>query len=82
MSSTFVYDVESVPIVVGLEPDCQFGEDDHEDPNLAAIANQLPATTFWAFSWEFFCKLPELILQGSGIGGYDSVWRSGVGKQK
>ncbi len=81
MSSAFAQDVEAVPIVAGLEADYQFGEDDHKDSNLAAIADQLPATTFWAFAWEFFCKLPTLILQGSGIGGHNSVWRSGAGKQ-
>ncbi len=82
MSFKLAHDVEPVPIEVGLAADCQFGEDDHEDSNLAPIVDQLPATTFWPFAWEFFCKLPELILQGTGIGGYDLVWRSGVGKQK
>jgi hypothetical protein len=54
---------ESVPIIVDLEANYQFGEDDIQGSNLVEIADQLPATTFWAFVYEFFSKLPDLILR-------------------
>jgi hypothetical protein len=54
---------ESVPVVVDLEANYQFGEDDVQGSNLVEIADQLPATTFWAFAYEFLSKLPDLILR-------------------
>jgi hypothetical protein len=57
-------DHESVPVVADLEANAQFGEDDSgAGSNLAEIAGQLPATTFWAFACEFFGKVPELFLR-------------------
>lgn len=75
--------VESVPVLVDLELNYQFGEEYVEGSNLADIADQLPATTFWAFAWEFFSRLPGLFLGGTGSGAYDgSIWKSGVGKDR
>jgi hypothetical protein len=75
--------VESVPIVDELEFNYQFGEDNEEGSNLMELADQLPATTFWAFAREFFCKLPDLFLSGPGSGGNDGfTWKSGVGTHK
>ncbi len=54
---------ESVPVVVDLEAHYQFGEEDLAGSNLAVIADQLPATTFWAFAGEFFSKLPDLFFR-------------------
>lgn len=56
----------SVPIIVDLEATRQFGEGDVGGSNLARIADQLPATTFWAFAWEYFSKLPELLFREPG----------------
>lgn len=57
-------DHESVPVIADLEANAQFGEEDYGvGSNLAEIAGQLPATTFWAFAREFFGKVPELFLR-------------------
>jgi hypothetical protein len=51
---------------VELDQYHQFGEEDAKGSNLAEIADQLPATTFGAFAWEFVTKLPELIFDRKG----------------
>lgn len=47
--------------MVDVEADEQFGEEEVGGSNRARAGEQLPATTFWAFAWEFFGKLPELV---------------------
>jgi hypothetical protein len=70
--------LESIPVVVDLESNYQFGEDNEQEPNLMQLADQLPATTFWAFAREFFCKLPDLFLGGTSSEGHNGFdWKSG-----
>ena len=74
---------ESIPVVVDLESNYQFGEANEEESNLMELADQLPATTFWAFAREFFCKLPDLFLSGTGGRGHnDFDWKSGGGPHR
>jgi hypothetical protein len=73
----------SIPVVVDLESNYQFGEDNEGESNLMELADQLPATTFWPFAREFFCKLPDLFLGGTGGRGHNGFdWKSSGGQHR